>query len=723
MTTNKYLKFVQWNTIISDYYDDMENADENLVKKIKEWKLVLPDDEPFEFNNTIYCQNEFDLYQNEFEEYKFIQDIMDWKIIIPSYENLSEIISINWVDIIHKIDTSNVINTKENDDLYLDKIKADEKLIRDIESSNLIIPNDDSYIKEYEIVTPIDNDEKTFKDFNPKAINVLSKEIVKNNEVLVKERTVMWDSTNNILLLKTTKDYSKEISILANLEITNDNISTLESLVNKVIFAKGCKDQKKYVINRIVLNHLNDIGYFAKSLSWNAKYYCINKWIVLNLKSDKIKYFLNKITWMTSIGTYFSDVMSSLDSYSHNEWEIINVKTFSFYDKKSNYLYFDMNNWKILKITKEKIQKVHNWTDWVIFSSWFDPWEFNENPNLDKNYIKEFISSINFSESENTKEEKEFLLYNILISYFFPELQSSRPILTFIWEPTSWKSTFFNIILLILLWPSFKVNSIPGKRADLESMLVNLRLLFLDNVDTKIDDFLDLIASTSTWSQMAKRKLFTEFGMESWEANTFLWFTTNSSWCFLRQDLLERMIIIWTDKIKVIKSEWEIINNFLQNRNDILSTLVYELQWILFKLEDYKYYNTSFRWDFSNFVININKESEIEIKNIFDKLCITQQRYSLMNDLFVDFLIDIINNTDTDFVAWEFYSSESLHELFVKHSKKRAWIIHYKYQTAKWMARVLTTKMVIYSNTHWIKIDSKIEWANKKLYSISLLDK
>jgi len=500
----------------------------------------------------------------------------------------------------------------------------------------------------------------------------------------------------------------------------NKNEKSLSETIWEIIKNELVSDNKKIPsIEEEVILYLDNNGIFI-AFEWKINYFDRKNNNLYNIEDKTFKYFLSNLTKLNMANSIFKYCIGAIKSHSYTFWRKINLKRFSYYNEIDNSLYV-YNNDSIIHISEHSINNIDNGYNDIIFEKNYrnEKWDFIKNVNRKKDYIKELINSMNFKDGILNMEEIEIIIKYYIYSLFFPELFEWKVIINVIWDMGSGKSFFFSTLLKIFYWKKTKLIPFPKSEKNFYTILMNNYLVFFDNVDintNSIKSKLDIIANASTWWVLKwngdnwkqfEWDISANLGINSMEPN------------LNRRDISDRSIILELERKRKYTSWRMSQNNYVDNRNIILSMICYTMQDILKNIRKYKEYETDFRIsDFSTFVLNNFKDDEEKIHKIFKKLIKVQQQYTNENEPLPNLIENILEEKESPIKKWVFYSSKELHIIFIKYSKKHNYIVKYPHKEVRSLAKVLNNNIISYKNTHNIEINIKKWGWNKRTYSI-----
>lgn len=481
---------------------------------------------------------------------------------------------------------------------------------------------------------------------------------------------------------------------------------------------------KKKEVSNIVINRLKEN--WKLLISENEMYYfnSVSKKLY-KILSKNFRYFISNFTRLPLTDLYLKEIIANVITYTDNKGEKVQLKSLSYYRKSDNSLFL-YNNEDIIHIPEKwEIKTIENGSEWIIFvknNENDEKWNFIKNPLLNKNYLYELIDSVNFVESELTKEETRIVLEYYIYSIYFWWFLNNKIILILNWDMGSGKSFLLEMIYKLIYWNNANLSTLPKSNADFKSIVWSNKLVYLDNISLNVPaEMLDIINNASTWGCIKWRKLATNGELYEKKIDSHIAFTL--IWNIWKQDLADRSIILTLERRENYISSKISQDKYLKNRDVIQSMICYKLQEILQNIKDYKEYEINFRIaDFATFVLNNFKWEEKKIFSIFNKLKLAQQEFANSTDDFLMLLENILDNKEEILKEWEFYTSSELHIIFANYSKKNTRIVKYNYSWPKSLWKNLNNNIDSYKNTNGIEIVVHKAWWNIRKYSISRIN-
>ena len=207
-------------------------------------------------------------------------------------------------------------------------------------------------------------------------------------------------------------------------------------------------------------------------------------------------------------------VMSTLKRPAAQEVEEVELRRHSHYDPDKNELLLDMGTGRVLKVDgKGSPRTIDNGSESVMFRSGAleEPWSYK--PDHETALRPKLIDGLNFSELEDcpfTMEEQRFLFLVWMLSFWFRSTMPARPLIVAYGHSGSGKTMAMEHVGKLLIGPRFSTNPPPTKdeKTRIEVALVNRVFMVVDNLDSYVKWFQDLVSAIVTGSSLSERILY-----------------------------------------------------------------------------------------------------------------------------------------------------------------------------------------------------------------------
>jgi hypothetical protein len=311
------------------------------------------------------------------------------------------------------------------------------------------------------------------------------------------------------------------------------------------------------------------------------------------------------------------------------------VYRLAYYNSVAFTVYVFNHHNQIYRITPDVIDMVDNGTDGILFLSNARAQPFRvEKPDVSDSWLDRIVvSQINFAADQLTPDERRLMFTLWFFALFFESLMRTKPILAFIGPKGSGKSITNRKVGLLLFGDAFDVMPLTEDSKDFDAAVTNSAFVAIDNADTKCEWLNDRLAIVATGGTIKKRELYTTNKMVEIPTHCFLAITSRTPQ-FRRDDVADRLLIMKVQRFDAFKSEKSLLTELLQNRQQIMSEVVYHLQEVVRALRAGQGVDDSgaFRMaDFTDFAIKVARYTGVEdqVKVIFTKLTHEQSAFTL----------------------------------------------------------------------------------------------
>lgn len=513
------------------------------------------------------------------------------------------------------------------------------------------------------------------------------------------------------------------IELIKNSELCFQNINLISNNINAIRCSKYKSHTTNSKVAKIIIDYFLDTGKFINDNLGNSYFHNkkTNSLIEISQECKALKDLLSEFT-LNPTEVIYKYVVENLQIYARKNGKVSEVYNSIFYNKNTNIVY--LYNFKdvIYKITKSHILQVPNGTDGVLFkSNNHEPFYITDiQPDID--YLSKFmLDTINFDDSGLLAEEYKTLLMYWFYGLFFESIMPTKPILVLDGEKGSGKTTVSRKISKLKYGKNANVMQLPKKEDDFDIAVANNYYLAIDNADSYQAYLNDRLACVATGSVIKKRKLYTDNTEVIIPTKCFLSITSRTP-KFRRDDIADRSLIIKLARFKNgFKSDSSIYTELENNRNEIMSYVMKELQTILLALDVTrdKEVSTDLRMaDFASFVIRIAsfKGNEDEMKKLLSKMSKEQDNFTLEGDVLLELLPYIINKYGG--VLRDVSASCLFGEM---KNLSNFYNVDFSYKNAKAVAQRL--KNIKHNCSDFIKIETKKGSGGVLLYTISLIQK
>lgn len=331
-------------------------------------------------------------------------------------------------------------------------------------------------------------------------------------------------------------------------------------------------------------------------------------------------------------------------------------------------LYLFNHGNQIYRVSPDAIELVDNGTDGILFISDSKAVPFQISLSNDHgSWLDEIIfSKTNLVSDELSPNERRLILIIWFYALFFENIMPTKPILAFIGEKGSGKTTILRKIGMLLYGEKFNVTPLTNDPKDFDAAVTNSALVVFDNADASFKWLDDKLAIAATGGSVQKRILYTTNKLIDYPIRCFIGISSRTPE-FRRDDVADRLLIMKVERLGKFIAERKILSEVIEHRNEIMSEAVHHIQEILGALRDYwtKIEAVDFRMaDFARFALILAEYAGVypEMEAIFSKLSTEQTDYANEYDPLAELLsawVSVDNNAGREVTTNELYKELS----------------------------------------------------------------
>ena len=360
---------------------------------------------------------------------------------------------------------------------------------------------------------------------------------------------------------------------------------------------------------------------------------------LMNINQDELEYRkLIALYGIKESEKIYKYITADLQDNAYNYSTETKVYYLAYYNPTTFTVYLYNFNNQIYRISPQAIDLVDNGTDGILFlnDGKYSPFK-KLSGNGVTNYLDEVIfDNIEFEDDGLSKDEQKIILKYWFYSLFFESIMPTKPILAFIGEKGSGKSSTLRKIGMLLFGGNFDVTALPNKQEDFETAISNSYFTAIDNADTKKPWLDDILAVVATGGMLKRRQLYTTNKMVEIPAKCYLGITARTP-KFRRDDVADRLLIMKVKRIAAFMSEKKLNEEVLSNRDSMMTEVIEQLQIIvtMLEIENGNDYSSTFRMaDFADFSLKLANQTgtQKQLLSIFEKLNHEQSVFTLEDD-------------------------------------------------------------------------------------------
>lgn len=343
----------------------------------------------------------------------------------------------------------------------------------------------------------------------------------------------------------------------------------------------GLGAQKKQQIASLALKSLSESGKFCHTEDDNVWYLqsSTGRPIAIARNSEYLQMILENTFGLNRTEPECSYTTANLLSHTFSLPMHTRTASLTYYDDKTNKLYLHTGRRDVIVISESDIRVIANGEENVLF-----PWlpsnePFSPDYSSDLNWIEELFGGCFENCLSHSKDEGSIILYVWLLFLFLRNDAISRPILALFGSPGSGKSTMFRRIYALLFGKQKSLSSVTNQEAFDHSTSTD-PLVVLDNVDSYERWLPDRLALAAATSDITKRRLYTDVDSITIKRQALLGITAHNP-RFGREDVADRLLILFFQRLSSFLPEGDIINAILRNRNQLWGCIIKDIQKVL----------------------------------------------------------------------------------------------------------------------------------------------
>ncbi len=410
----------------------------------------------------------------------------------------------------------------------------------------------------------------------------------------LKRQDVSWDQFYRIMHNsdKLGKAEGREEKYYRQIWDKNSETSLgVKSEVTSILRRKGMKVfMKRRLISEIVIKDLKTRGYFVCT-DRDLYYFSDQDKKLLPIEDQYFAAAIEDFYGINISEMEFKYLMGSIQTETLQRGTKADIYRFAFYDKETKELYISRFDGQAYRLDGEKIDLISNGEDGVLFldEPYCHPFEYMPDRSKERLFTKLFVNPVNFSTGGDvtlSKNEQRLLWGVWIYSLFFESLLPTKPIVSFLGEKGSGKSSTLRWVIQLLFGPEADVLSLAKEKEDaFLSAVTNNHICIFDNCDGRINWLNDHLSALATGGHITLRKLYTTNESVSYKPKVFLGLTARTPQ-FKRDDVVDRLLIFKVDRIEPFISENTLREERLSQRNLIWSELLENLNVIVATLKE-----------------------------------------------------------------------------------------------------------------------------------------
>jgi len=341
--------------------------------------------------------------------------------------------------------------------------------------------------------------------------------------------------------------------------------------------------QIKKSVSNIVLGDMIEHGTFYRTPTERYYWFNTESKKLVEIGDTIFEHHVNSRYNLNKTEEEYKYLAADLEVQVARRGELSEIYRFAHYDTEKQVLYIDRFDCQMYRLDGSKIDLLPNGADGVLFVS--DT--LNEPFKLvnigDQKFIEPIIiDPTNFIIGEDvnlSKEEQQKLFLIWIYTLFFEEIQPTKPIQVFVGPKGSGKTTRQRMIGQWFYGRRFDVQPVNEEDDFIATITHNYFAVF-DNVDTYKKWLNDRLSQAATGQRIEKRELYTTNRLVRYFPRCFLSLNSREP-KFRRDDVVDRLLLFRVERLEKFKSEAKLLNMIHDNRNELWSELLLDLNQIV----------------------------------------------------------------------------------------------------------------------------------------------
>ena len=381
-----------------------------------------------------------------------------------------------------------------------------------------------------------------------------------------------------------TRELAKDV--LRAEEVVRSKIIDMRSLMLEARKLPGMAIERKQYIADLVLRHMKDEGIFVRTsedLTWYIRQ-DHGRPIVIENRSTYLAILLDVVYTLNSTETEHTFCCSALTSFGKG-LPVNGIQgSLSYYDQASRILLLHTGRRDVLRISPEIIERIANGALNIVF-----PWPISSepfSPITDPDQLRghePWWETICGNSLDNiiglSSEQAKALVRTWILFILMRNAAMSKPILTFLGQPGSGKTTLFKKVYALLYGRNKSVGSIT-REEDFDHITSVDPVVVLDNLDSWERWLPDRLALSAGSSDIVRRKLYTDQDTVAVKRQAILGITAHNP-RFGREDVADRLLILNFQRLGHFIAETDLIEAVLQKRNLLWGLIIQDLQKVM----------------------------------------------------------------------------------------------------------------------------------------------
>lgn len=339
--------------------------------------------------------------------------------------------------------------------------------------------------------------------------------------------------------------------------------------------------EQKRRLSTLILADLNGQGAFYRTPVLGELYYFFkNEKELYLIGSLEFRALCNELYEINGKDPKWAYIEEDLIVHCQRRGQVTEIYHFARFQNKK--LYIHAGGHSVFRLDGESIKTINNGDDGVLFVKNNKMETIEPVFNYEGSPVRELlVNIININKSPEQKGRLD-LYHAYIYSIFFESLLPTKPIVLFMGVKGSGKTSAARALKCALFGKSGQVDTgLTEKEDAFWAAVCNSYILCIDNVDKLIRWLADALAVVATGGTFKRRKLYETNTLVEYTPRCFVILTSRNPEIFLRDDVIDRLVLIEVDRREDFIPESVLLENLSYRHGEIWGELLTNLNKIV----------------------------------------------------------------------------------------------------------------------------------------------
>lgn len=344
----------------------------------------------------------------------------------------------------------------------------------------------------------------------------------------------------------------------------------------------GSKFERSVFVAQIVRDHMARVGEFLRTESGGELWYLrydTGKPIKVETHSQNLISLLEQTYGLNASEELQRFVLHHIIAWTRERGKLTDTATMSWHDDLHNQVLIHTGQRDVYVVSPDSVSRTLNGQGGILFT-WNNSQSFNIDLEESIGDWAGFMFQESFTNLVGVSQQDAINLMRVWLLFVLMRHSAiNRPILTFIGQPGSGKSTTFRMIYALLYGPYRSLDSVTTQD-NFDWATITEPLVVLDNVDTWAAWLPDRMALAASTSDITKRKLYSDSDVVTVKRDAVIGISAHNP-KFGREDVVDRMLMFTFTRLPTFLTESHLVERVLNNRDKIWGGITKDLQRVL----------------------------------------------------------------------------------------------------------------------------------------------